>query len=471
MEPALLITQAVLVFYVVTSAGFQTALLASAAAAMRRHQRVAWSEQTQRLLASGVTPTVSVLAPAYNEATTVVASVRSLLTLRYPRLEVVVINDGSTDKTLEVLRKEFELRRVHPSLGGALVTEPIRGLYRSERHGGLIVIDKLNGGKSDSLNAGLNVASGELYCAVDADTLIEPDAFLRIVRPFLADDRTVATGATIRVVNGSGVQDGRVVAPRIPARLLPGIQTVEYVRSFLFGRLGWNDLGGNLIVSGAFGMFRRDAVVEAGGYQVDTVGEDMELVVRLRRHGYETGGPSRVTFVPDPIAWTEVPESLHDLGRQRDRWQRGLADTISRHRQLIFNPRYRAMGLVAMPYFVVIELIGPALEAFGVLGLLLALLAQVANVSYALALLLLFYGWGVILSVTTVLLYQWLSEDPYPAGDVPRLILYALAENLGYRQLTVLWRLRGTLRYLRGSSEWGQATRTGFDRSESAAAS
>ncbi len=471
MDSVFALTQVLLVFYVVTSAGFQTALLASAAAGMRRHQRAAWSEQSQRLLASAVTPTVTVLAPAYNESASVVASVRSLLTLRYPGLEIVVINDGSTDATLEVLREEFELRRVHPSLGGALVTEPVRGLYRSERHRGLIVIDKVNGGKSDSLNAGLNVATGELYCAVDADTLIEPDAFLRIVRPFLADDRTVATGATIRVVNGSGVRDGRVVAPRIPRRLLPGIQTVEYLRSFLFGRLGWNDLGGNLIVSGAFGMFRRAAVVEAGGYRIDTVGEDMELVVRLRRHGYETGGPSRVTFVPDPIAWTEVPENLHDLARQRDRWQRGLFSTISGHRQLLFNPRYRAMGLVVMPYFAVIELVGPVLEAFGVLGLTLALIAHVANVPYAIALLLLFYGWGVILSVTTVLLYQWLSEDPYPSGDLPRLILFAVAENLGYRQLTVLWRLRGTLGYLRGRSEWGQPTRTGFDGAESTAAS
>lgn len=469
MDPVFILTQSLLIFYVVTSAGFQTALLMSAAVGMRRHQRVAWSEQTQRLLASAVTPAVSVLAPAFNESATVVASVRSLLTLRYPALEIVVINDGSTDETLEVLREEFDLRRVHPSLGGALVTEPIRGLYRSQRHGGLVVIDKVNGGKSDSLNAGLNVATGELYCAVDADTLIEPDAFLRIVRPFLADERTVATGATIRVVNGSGVRDGRVVTPRIANRLLPGIQTVEYIRSFLFGRLGWNSLGGNVIVSGAFGMFRRSAVIAAGGYLIDTVGEDMELVVRLRRHGYETGGPSRVTFVPDPIAWTEVPESARDLGRQRDRWQRGLAGTISRHRQLIFNPRYRAMGLVVMPYFAVIELVGPALEAFGVLGLILALFANVANVPYAVALLLLFYGWGVILSVTTVLLYQWLSEDPYPSGDLPRLILYALAENLGYRQLTVLWRLRGTLGYLRGSSEWGQSARTGFDRAESAA--
>ena len=464
---ASLIPHALLIFFVVVSAGFQAALLVTAAVGMRRHRRTAWAEQTQRLLASGVAPSVSVLAPAFNESATVAASVRSLLTLRYPQLEVVVINDGSTDDTLDVLRREFDLRRVHPSQPGSLEARTIRGLYRSELHRGLVVVDKANGGKADSLNAGLNVATGELFCAVDADTVIEPDALLRIIRPFLADDRTVATGATIRVVNGSGVKDGRVVDPRIPRRTLPGIQTVEYIRSFLFGRLGWNSLGGNLIVSGAFGMFRRGEVMAAGGYGTDTVGEDMELVVRLRRHGYRTGGPSRVTFVPDPIAWTQVPETLRDLGNQRDRWQRGLAGTVARHAPVTLNPRYRAMGLVAMPYFASIELLGPVIEAFGVAGLLLAVSVGSANGAYAGTLLLLYYGWGVILSVGSILLYQWLSEDPYPTRDLPRLLGYALVENLGYRQLTVLWRLRGTLRYLRGSSEWAPAQRAGFERPES----
>jgi cellulose synthase/poly-beta-1,6-N-acetylglucosamine synthase-like glycosyltransferase len=405
---------------------------------------------------------VSVLAPAYNEAATVATSVRSLLTLSYPDLEVVVVNDGSSDATLDILRSEFDLVPVAVSHAGVVEGTPIRSLYRSRRHRGLVVVDKDNGGKADSLNAGINVATGELLCAIDADTLVEPDAFLRIVRPFLTDDRTVAAGATIRVVNGSRVRDGRVVESRAPSHLLPGIQTIEYVRAFLFGRLGWNRLGGNLIVSGAFGMFRRDDVVAIGGYRRDTVGEDMDLVVRLRRHGIETGGPSRVTFVPDPIAWTEVPESTRVLARQRERWQRGLTDVMKQQRTLMLNPRYGVVGLVAMPYFVLVELLGPVVELLGVLALVLALGFGAVSVPYAVGFFALAYGWGLLLSAFAVMLHQWSSGDPFPARDLPHLTGYVLAENFGYRQLAVVWRLIGMWQFLRGRSDWGAMVRVGF---------
>lgn len=459
----LVLTQALAILYFLISNAYQTLSLVLAAAEMRHHRRTVWNERLTRLLASRVTPRVTVVAPAYNEAATVASSVRSLLTLSYPDLEVVVVNDGSRDATLDILRSEFELVPVAVSHAGVVECSPIRAIYRSRRHHGLVVVDKENGGKADSLNAGINVATGDLLCAIDADTLIEPDAFLRIVRPFLTDDRVVAAGATIRVVNGSLVRDGRVVESRAPGRLLAGIQTVEYLRAFLFGRLGWNRLGGNLIISGAFGMFRRDSVVAVGGYRRDTVGEDMELVIRLRRHGIETGGPSRVEFVPDPIAWTEVPESARVLGRQRERWQRGLTDVMRRHRGAMLNPRYRVVGLVAMPYFAVVELLGPIVEMIGLLGLGLALGLGAVSWPYAIAFFALAYGWGVLLSVAAVLLHQWSSGDPFPARDLPHLLGYVLAENLGYRQVTVVWRLRGMWRYLRGRTDWGAMVRVGFD--------
>jgi cellulose synthase/poly-beta-1,6-N-acetylglucosamine synthase-like glycosyltransferase len=453
----------VLVYFVVSN-GFQTLLLVAACIGMARHRRTVWNAHIQRLLGSAATPRVSVLAPAFNEAATIADSVRAMLTLSYPDLEVVVINDGSTDDTLAMLKSRFDLVEVHQSIRRQAETAAVRGTYHSQRHRGLVVVDKVHGGKADSLNAGLNVASGELVCAIDADTLIEPDAFLRIIRPFLEHESTVAAGATIRVANGTTVRDGRVVQARVPHRALPGIQTVEYLRSFLFGRLGWNLLGGNLIVSGAFGMFRRSAMLDSGGYRHDTVGEDMEIVVRLRRHGVETGGPTRVTFVPDPIAWTEVPESLRALGRQRDRWQRGLADVLWRHRRLVLNPRYRWLGVVAMPYYVVVELIGPLLEAVGLIGLVGGLAAGVVNGPFALLFFLAAYGWGLILSLTALLLHQCTADEPYPLRDVPTLLSWVLLESLGYRQLTVLWRLRGFARYLRGATDWGSMARTGFGR-------
>lgn len=457
------VTQALAILFFLISNAYQSLTLVLAALEMRRHRRTVWNERLTRLLSSRVTPRVSVLAPAYNEAATVAASVRSLLTISYADLEIVVVNDGSTDATLDILRSEFDLVPVAVSHAGVVASTPIRTLFRSRRHRGLVVVDKENGGKADSLNAGINVATGELLCAIDADTIIEPDAFLRIVRPFIADDRVVAAGATIRVVNGSRVRNGRVVESRAPAKLLPGIQTVEYLRAFLFGRLGWNRLGGNLIVSGAFGMFLRDSVVAVGGYRRDTVGEDMDLVVRLRRYGMDTNGPSRVEFVPDPIAWTEVPESTRVLGRQRERWQRGLTDVVRRHRRVMLNPRYGVMGFVAMPYFAVVELLGPVIELLGLVGLLVAFWLGAVSVPYAVAFFALAYGWGILLSITAVLLHQWSSGDPFPARDLPHLLGYVLAENLGYRQLTVVWRLRGMWRYARGRTDWGKMVRVGFE--------
>jgi cellulose synthase/poly-beta-1,6-N-acetylglucosamine synthase-like glycosyltransferase len=325
-----------------------------------------------------------------------------------------------------------------------------------------VVVDKENGGKADALNAGLNVASGELVCAIDADTLIESDALLRMVRPFLQRDDVVAAGGTIRAANGSKVVEGRVLEPAAPSRPLPALQAVEYLRAFLTGRLGWNRLGGNLIISGAFGLFRRGAMLAAGGYERDTVGEDMELVARLRRQAYENGGPGRVQFVPDPVAWTEVPDSLRVLGRQRDRWHRGLADVLWRHRGVLGRPRYGTLGLLALPYFLFAELLAPVIEALGLAGLLAALLLGAVNWSFAAMFFLLAYGLGIVLSVFTIALEEWSYRAYGGLGDRVRLTAWAIVEGIGYRQLTVWWRLRGLIKYLRGRTEWGVMTRSGF---------
>jgi cellulose synthase/poly-beta-1,6-N-acetylglucosamine synthase-like glycosyltransferase len=452
---------AVLVYFVVVNS-FYVALLVAAASTMRRHSHILWEDIRERLLGSRVTPRISVLAPAYNEATTVAESVRALLTLRYPNLEVVLVNDGSPDDTLEVLEREFDLAPVHPVFRRQVNSAPVRGLYRSRVKPELVVVDKENGGKADALNAGLNVASGDLMCAIDADTLIEADALLRMVRPFLESEHVVAAGGTIRVANGSTVRAGRVVAPAAPRGLLAGVQAVEYLRAFLFGRLGWNRLGGNLIISGAFGLFRRDAMIHAGGYAHDTVGEDMELVANLRRRGIELGTPSEVRFVPDPVAWTEVPESLRVLGRQRDRWQRGLTDVLWRHRRMIGNPQYGALGLVVMPYFVVVELLGPVIEGLGLLTLGVGLPLGIVDGTFALLFFLAAYGYGLVLSMATLLLEDFGARRTERLSDRLIMLPWVVVESLGYRQLTVLWRLRGLASYLRGSKEWGSMTRKGF---------
>ena len=456
---------AVLIYFLVVN-GFYAVLLGAAAREMLDHVRSVRGELRSRLLGSSAVPKISILAPAFNEESTIEDSVRSLLALYYPNLEIVVVNDGSKDDTVAVLTEHFELVPILSVLEAHVPTKPLRHLYRSRTHPNLVVADKVNGGKADALNVGLNLASGELVCAIDADTLIEPDALQRMVRPFLASDTVVAAGGTIRIANGSTIRRGRILEMKAPRHALAGFQVIEYLRAFLFGRLGWNRLGGNLIISGAFGLFTRQAVLAIGGYAPDTVGEDMELVIRLRRRGYETGGPSDADFVPDPVAWTEVPESLRVLGRQRDRWHRGLCDVLWRHRDVIFNRRYGSMGLVAFPYFVFVELLAPVVEATGLIAGVIGLALGIVNVHFALLYFLLAYGLGMLLSLLTLVLEELSFQRYRGLRDRLFLITWALLENLGFRQLTVAWRLRGIWKYLRGRTDWGVMERRGLNRAD-----
>ena len=442
--------------------GFYLILLVSSLLELRRHMLLITDESRHLLLSSTLSPTISILAPAYNEEATIETSLRALLALQYPNLEIIVISDGSKDKTVQVLIDRFSLVPVKTIYEQRIKTKTVRTLYRSSAYPGLVVVDKDNGGKADALNVGLSFARGELVCAMDADTLIEGDGLQRMVRPFLYATNVVATGGTIRVVNGSEVKHGRVMKASVPTKLLPGVQVVEYLRAFLFGRLGWNRLGGNIIISGAFGLFRRDAVVNAGGYLHDTVGEDMELVLRLKRLSYQNGGPGKIAFVPDPVAWTEVPESAAVLGRQRDRWHRGLADVLWRHRGMMFNPRYGITGLFVFPYYVFIELLAPVIEVVGLATLGLGLALGMLDWRFAVLFYLTAYGLGTALTVLTLILED-LSFHRYETfRDRGLLFWWALMENIGYRQMTVYWRLRGLWKFIRGRKEWGAMERKGF---------
>lgn len=413
-------------------------------------------------------PRLSVLAPAYNEEVTIVDAVEGMLTLEYPGLEVVVVNDGSPDRTLEVLRDAFDLAPdPHaPSDHGALAHQPIRQVYRSRLHPGLVVVDKENGGKADALNAGISVASGDLFAALDADTIVAPDALLRMARAFVERPGTVAVGGTIRPVNGDEIADGRVVRRGVPPGFFGGVQTVEYVRAFFIGRLGWNRLGGNVIISGAFGTFHRGAAIAAGGYQHGSIGEDFELVVRLRRLGYEQRtGLTTVQFLPDPVAFTEAPTTRKILSNQRRRWHRGLLDTLWAHKRTILNPRYRGLGMGGMGFFTFVEALGPIVELLGLFALVLGLVVGVIAVDFAVVFFVVAYLWGVLLSLGALMLESRATPGELNARDRARQVLAALLEPLWFRQLSLVWRLRATGRWLRrGDAGWGTMTRAGFQR-------
>jgi cellulose synthase/poly-beta-1,6-N-acetylglucosamine synthase-like glycosyltransferase len=452
----------VILVYFLTLNTFYALLLILSIPEAWTHWHLANDEHIQRLLGSDALPPLSVLVPAYNEEVSIVASVQSFLTLEYPRHEVVLVSDGSKDRTIERLVEAYDLYEVPPAFPVYVPTKTVRTYYRSRRYSKLLVLDKDNGGKADALNAALNAARYPYVLAVDADTLIESDALLRLARPFLMGGHVTAVGGTIRVANACRVEHGRVVEARVDSRWLPGIQVVEYLRAFLFGRLGWNRLGGNLIISGAFGLFRREYMLKLGGYQTGNITEDMDLVVRLHRYLKEHNLPDTMPFVPDPVAWTEVPTSIGVLGRQRERWHRGLIATMWSHRDMLFNPKYGKIGMIAVPFYVLGEMLAPVIELFGYLITAIGLCIGAVNVEFAVVFLSVALGYGLLLSLWTLALEE-VTYRRYPrVGDFLRLCLFAVLENFGYRQLTVWFRLQAFWKYARGNHSWGVQRREGF---------
>ncbi len=410
----------------------------------------------------GVEPPVSILMPAFNEEATIRTSVRSMLQLQYPEFEVVVINDGSKDRTLDVLMEEFALVPYPESLRQSVAHKPVVTIYRSRRYANLRVIDKENGGKADALNAGINAARHGLFCGVDADSILQRDSLLRLVQPFLEDERTIAAGGTVRIANGSQVRGGYLIQAALPKNWLARFQIVEYLRAFLFGRLGWSPLNAVLIISGAFGLFDRERVIAVGGYRTDTVGEDMELVVRLHRYHRQQRIPYRIRYLPDPICWTECPQDLGTLGRQRSRWQRGLAESLGRHARLAFSRRGGTPGWLAWPFMTLFEWLGPLVELAGYCFMLGGFALGAVSLSALTLFLLVAIGMGILLSVNGLLL-ETLSFRVYTRRrDMLQLFLMAVLENLGYRQLNTLWRCRGLWQWFsRRRHHWGAMRRDG----------
>ncbi len=434
---------------------------------LARTQAVRMPELDNANLAQDSTPPVTIIAPAYNEETSIVHSVRALLQQEYPHFEVVVVNDGSEDRTFELLVSRFELVPVERTSRIVLDTEEVRAVYRSRVDERLIVLDKANGGKADALNAGLNVCRTPLVCCVDADSLIDRRALLRLAMPFsFSAGHVVAAGGTIRLANGAVVKDGVIRSIEVPKSWLARFQIIEYLRAFLFARLGLNRMGGNLIISGALGLFEKDVLVKIGGYRDDTVGEDMELIVRLHRYMRHEKEPYEITFIPDPVCYTEAPEEVRVLGRQRDRWQRGLLDSLWRHRHMCLNPRYGIIGLITFPIFVLFELLGPVVELFGYCWFLLAVILGRVDPPAAILFFLVAFLLGLLLSFQALILDD-LSFRPYQGVKSRiQLVIAACLENFGYRQILLFYRFIGMVKHIFGRRSWGKMERKGFRSQE-----
>jgi cellulose synthase/poly-beta-1,6-N-acetylglucosamine synthase-like glycosyltransferase len=437
---------------------------------MRRRLAQNFYADYEAVAKSHFTFPISVLVPAFNEETTVVEAVRSVLSLDYPQHEVIVINDGSTDGTLERLTREFGLVRREAIVRRSIPTETaLRGIYRSPTIPNLVVVDQAHAGKSAALNAGINVSRYPLFCTIDADSVFQENALLRVVRPFLEDpDRVIAVGGQVRVANGCKVERGRVVDPHLPQNVLAAFQVVEYLRAFVASRLGLSAMNNLLILSGVFSLFRKDVVVEVGGYRSDVVTEDMELVLRLHHAMREQGRPYSVVFLPDPICWTEVPQGLRTLARQRGRWHRGLIHSLLLHRSIFWEKKSGSLRWLGMPYYFLFELLGPIVEVIGYIVLPIAYFMGFLSPLYFWAFLFLSVTSGAFLSISAVFLEE-LSFGLYRSwGDFALMIAIGVIENFTYRILTLFFRLGAMVDILLGRGGWGKQERAGFGRAEAA---
>jgi cellulose synthase/poly-beta-1,6-N-acetylglucosamine synthase-like glycosyltransferase len=405
---------------------------------------------------------ISVLVPAYNEESTIVDNIKSLLALNYPSHEVIVINDGSKDDTFKKIFEAYNLKEVSQPVRYLIKTKKIKGIYKNIDIPKLTLVDKENGGKADALNVGINLSRYPVFASIDADSMLETDSLVRVIMPFIEEKLTVAVGGIVRIVNGSKIKDGKVEAIGLPKNALAMFQIVEYLRAFLTGRMGWDALGCLLIISGAFGAFRKDVVVQVGGYSHNTIGEDMELVVKIHEYLRKNKSKYRIKFIPDPVCWTQAPEKIKDLRGQRRRWQIGLMDSLFRHKELLLNPRYGIIGMFGVPYFWIFEMLGPVIEILGYIFIPLSYILGLLNIKYFILFLVSSILYGIILSIGAILLEEY-TFSKYPSiKQLLRLSWYGILENFGYRQMTTFFKIDAIVRFKKFKNSWGKIKRSSF---------
>jgi cellulose synthase/poly-beta-1,6-N-acetylglucosamine synthase-like glycosyltransferase len=507
LAAAVVAVQPLFVVYFIAYNSYTLWLLALSARQVRRRVAGHFIEDLDLIDAGDLTKPLTMIVPAFNEEVTIVDSVTGLINCDYPRFEIVVVNDGSSDSTLDRLQRAFQLRRTDAPYRPAIATAPVRAMYQAmaplpPQVMQLIVIDKENGGKADALNAGVNASTTPYFVSLDADSILDHRALKELMRVIQEDPRVVAVGGQVAIANGCTVENSHVVRVGLPARSLPRFQMVEYLRSFTAARTGLDRVDAILILSGVFAVFEKDTVIRAGGYLtpflrhrlveeyvgrgVGSVCEDMEIIVRLHRFVLDKLHDRRIAFLPHPVAWTEVPETFESLRKQRGRWYRGLRESLRYHRAMLLRSKYGRIGWFALPAFWLFEYYGPLVEVLGYASILFLLVVQhvlgqqLIGTEYLLAFLLASLGYGVLVNVLAVLVGAWrfrygladrLQRHLLPFSgrrEVLILLLYAVLENFGYRQLTLYWRLRGLWDAWRGKTGWEKFGRVGFRPGEAA---
>lgn len=407
---------------------------------------------------------VSVIVPAYNESVTIEASIRSLLALDYELYEIVVVDDGSTDDTSRVMQEAFHMVRINRPIQRKLSCQAVEAVFETRAHKvPITLIRKKNGGKADALNMGINACRYPYFLCMDADSVLQRDSLEKIVRPVLEDDHVVAVGGAVRPCNGAQIEDGRVVQYHMPNRILACMQVLEYDRSFLAARILFDKFNGSLIISGAFGLFKKSAVIDAGGYDTTTMGEDMELVVKLHVFCREHGIAYRIRYATDAICWTQAPEKMSDLRKQRQRWHIGLCQSMVRHRSILANPKYGLVSFFSYFYFLLFELLSPYIEVFGVLTMVLASLANLLNVHFMLLYMAIYVVYSAILSLTAFFARIHTIDLKLAFVDAMKAIGLCILEVSCLRFILAWVRMTALIGYRRKKEHWGRIERKRID--------
>jgi cellulose synthase/poly-beta-1,6-N-acetylglucosamine synthase-like glycosyltransferase len=450
MSEAVKLVYALLIgFFATMNVGYLVLLFLGIGQARRRTHQQRFT-RFDPIAASPATVPISVIVAAHNEETVICNSVMSMLRSQHPEFEVIVVNDGSTDGTLDALKRRFELEPRDAFYPAPLKTARVRAVYRSPKFPNLWVIDKENGRQADAANAGVNIARYRYIAQADADCVFEPETLLRAVRVVNFDPaRVIGAAGQLRLSNGLDVQDGEILHSRLPRRWVERFQVIEYMAAFLTHRLGWGLLNGVPVVSGGFGIWRKDVVVGVGGYATDVTHHDLELTVAAHEHFRSRGIAYEIPQVPDSIVWTQAPATWKDLRSQRKRWQRHLLEVLWKYRQMLFNPRYGTVGLITMPYMLIYEGLGPLVEAFsyafvGVLAILGLLDVRALLVFIAFS-----SGLSAVLRLGALFTDVSLFAT-YRRGEIAKLAIAAILEPVVYRPTQLPGRIRAFSEFLRG---------------------
>jgi len=427
-------------YYFIVNIAYCILLFLGAIATFKRQQELDIEDYTQ-VIRSNSLPEIAFLVAAYNEAKNILIVTENLLNLTYRSKQIIVINDGSTDNTFDILKEKYELFQVPNTSKVFFTTMQVRGVYRSKIFKEILVVDKKNGQKHDALNAGLNICTSPYFITVDADTSVDNTTFESIIRPMLTDPTTVAVGTSVRIRNGCTTIFNRVGTRLFPLNYISGMQAVEYLRTFLM-RPGFDDIGGNWGMSGAFTVFVTDIIVQVGGF-APTFANDLEIILRLQRVLRATKTPYQLVHLTDPVAWTEGPSTRQQLGRQRVVWQRGTLESIWYHKRMLFNPRYGAFGLIIFPFLLLFEAFEPVVELAAYIYIIVGLYLGIVSIPYVALLLIIIWGFIFVFTLFCLLIEESTFRRYTTRRSFLYLLFYSLIENFGYRQLTVFWRIKG----------------------------